>query len=150
MNKIIKLGILLFLASFIIACDKEEDEEDKFSKMSLLSASPWKIYNYTSSIEEDYDFDGDSSTNIWEQMDTCEKDDQITFFSNYTYTFDNGPVNCDTTIPRTITDPWKFNSDQSVITLNDSEVFDIVELNQNSLILRLNFPQYFHLIYFKH
>lgn len=150
MNKIIKIGVLLLLTSFISSCDKEDEEEDKFSKTSLLTASTWKIYNYTSSVPEDYDFDGDSSTNIWEQMDTCEKDDKITFSKNFTYTFDNGPINCDSTSPQILTQNWKFNSDESVITLNDSEVFDIVELNQNNLILRLNFPQYFHLIYFKH
>ena len=113
------------LAVFFTGCKKKEDDPapstpSSKSKTELLTANTWIQTGATASKSVDYDGDGNSSLDVFTQMDACEKDDFINF--NNTNNTKSGTINegansCDADPNDVNAFTWALNSTESILTL---------------------------------
>ena len=84
MNRNIRLTALLLViagAAFSLSCKKDTDNNDNVgkTKTELLTVGPWKYTSCIINHAYDYYGDGNPTTNIFDIMKDCEKDDFETY-----------------------------------------------------------------------
>jgi hypothetical protein len=115
---------------FLTSCKKEEPIKPK-TKTELLCSSPWKIYEQT--INPGIKIVGGATiTDVFAQLDPCDKDDLVLYKSNGTATLDEGPTKCDPLDLQTSTFTWTFNLDETKL-IEDTDSYDIVQLDEKVL-----------------
>ncbi len=142
MKKII-LSVAI-LGVLFTGCKKKDDDpapsSTSNSKTTLLTAHNWYLVGVTADKSVDYDGDGNSSLDVYSQMDNCDKDDFFTFSNanNIKSGAINEGANACGTLPPNSSYPftWVFNSTETIltITINESATdVTIIELNENTL-----------------
>jgi len=123
--------ILLLLVALVFtfnSCKKDKDEVvTPKTKTQLLCGKNWKITAATVDPAIDWNGSGAVSANLYNQLQTCEKDGINVYNSNGTYTSDEGASKCDVSDPQTVTGTWVFNTNETIITL--------ITLNETTLVL---------------
>lgn len=127
MKKLILITVVCF--SILAACKKDDDP----SKKDLLCAKNWKI---TSAVMTT----GLLSIDAYQAMEACEKDDITKFNTDGVVLYDS-KTKCNINDPATETGTWVFNSDQTIITFDGSESWEIVELTSSTLKVKYQFEQ---------
>jgi hypothetical protein len=131
MKKIIIYAVITLGLSgpfFLTSCKKEEPIKPK---TELLCSSPWKIYEQT--INPGIKIVGGATiTDVFAQLDPCDKDDLVLYKSNGTATLDEGPTKCDPLDLQTSTFTWTFNLDETKL-IEDTDSYDIVQLDEKVL-----------------
>jgi hypothetical protein len=132
-----KTNFLLIITITLLAFSCKKDE--KVMKKDLLSGKDWILISET--ISPALDVNGTLITDLYSQLDACDKDDIGKFNSNGTYTLEEGLTKCDVNDPQVYeTGTWTFNSDETIIVTSSStgEVTNsnIQELTANKLILK--------------
>ena len=136
-----KITLLFIIASLISvsACKKDEDNNStpQKTKSELLSAKPWKITALT--VSPAINAGGTMITDIYAQMQACDKDDIYSFKSDKTYMQEEGATKCDPNDPQVSeAGTWTFSSDEKQIvqTSNGStESSALVELTETKLVI---------------
>lgn len=80
----VKILVLSLLAVFTISCSSDDNNdnplsENQLSTSDLDQAQNLKLVSVTSSTSIDYDNDGTSSTDVFSQMNDCEKNRILSF-----------------------------------------------------------------------
>jgi len=143
MKRKIQLATLLLVitgAATALSCKKDDDKNDSTAKTKteLLTSGTWK---YTSCIIEpayDYYGDGNSVTDIFGIMKTCEKDDFETYKTNGTWEYNEGPTKCDPSYPQIFSEPWSFAAGETKLFVGTVEC-TILELTATTFKLRYSF-----------
>jgi hypothetical protein len=133
---IIYAGITLGLSGpfFLTSCKKEDPIKPK-TKTELLCSSPWKIYEQT--INPGIKIVGGATiTDVFAQLDPCDKDDLTLYKSNGSGIYDDGPMKCDPLDLQTSTFTWTFNLDETKL-IEDTDSYDIVQLDEKVLKLSI-------------
>lgn len=126
-------------ALVLTSCNKDKDDPKPKTKTELLTAKNWRVTaevttvvaNGTTTTEDEY-----------AQYEACQKDDYLKFETNKVVKFDEGALKCDGN-PQTQTGTWDFNSDQTKISLSNSEFgplvvpFEIVDLTETTLKVKV-------------
>ena len=122
--------ILLLLVALVFtfnSCKKDKDEVvTPKTKTQLLCGKNWKITAATVDPAIDWNGSGAVSANLYNQLQTCEKDGINVYNSNGTYTSDEGASKCDVSDPQTVTGTWVFNTNETTLVLSYSEVINSV------------------------
>jgi PKD repeat protein len=85
------------------------------TKKEIIAAGPWKI----TGIKQ---FDGTTTTDVYFQMDNCDKDDIYSFQANGSWTNEEGATKCDSNDPTIIdSGTWTLSSDGTVFKVDDEE-----------------------------
>ena len=136
-------AISLVLFAFVISgCKKDKKETPTptpaLTKTQMITAKPWKVTAVTVSPAIDWDGQGTMVTDIYSQMDACEKDDLVKFNTNGSYTLEEGTSVCVTGDPQVYeTGTWAFNSNETALTITPSGStvysYDIVSLSSTTL-----------------
>jgi hypothetical protein len=121
----------LILSSLFIGCSKDDTDDVKQpTKTELLTAHYWQTTALT--IDPPLSFGGTSISDIYAQLDNCEKDNIEKYNTNNTIIFDEGATKCDPADPQTQTLPWSFNSDETILTV-DGESYKVLTLTSTQL-----------------
>ncbi len=95
------------------------------TKTELLTAKGWKITGATA-----------NGVDAFANFDACERDDVLTFKTNFTAITDEGATKCDPTDPQTITETWSFASNETKVILDGVEATLLI-LNSTTLKIEL-------------
>lgn len=148
-TKFLKYSTLV-LALFIAftSCKKESDTAVTITATpaEYLTAGSWKTTAIT--INPGIDLgDGVLFTDLFSQMDLCEKDDLVIFNTNGTITADEGAIKCDPEMPQTSPDgTWKLSTDNKTLTIDSVDpnsgepavLATIVTLNSTTIVVNFD------------
>ncbi|MBA3648064.1 MAG: DUF5004 domain-containing protein [Chitinophagales bacterium] len=118
--------LFVLLIIFSVGCKK-----DKVSNTERLTNKSWKVVALT--VSPGIDVNGTVITDFYSQLADCNKDDIYTFSTNKTYTIDEDGLKCNQIDPQTTTGVWSFNSDETVLTLDNTTSYSIIQLDDNTL-----------------
>ncbi|MHB1277636.1 MAG: DUF5004 domain-containing protein [Bacteroidia bacterium] len=133
-----KLLLLIVGATVLFAfsgCAKDNDPAPtpKKTNEEILVSGSWKLTALTISPAIDWNSDGNLITDIYSQMDACDKDDFDTYHTNKTFTSDEGSTKCDPNNPQTTMGLWSMNADQTLLYL-DSEPVTIKSMSESQMV----------------
>src|SRR5690606_39228689 len=77
-----------------------------------------------------------SISNLYGQMEPCEKDDLVKFNADGSLISDEGATKCDADAPQTVSGTWVWNTDESIITITQdgtSQSFNILKNDGTTL-----------------
>jgi len=108
--------LLISLPFAFSACKKDSDP----SKTELLTGNKkWVLTAAT--IDPSITLSsGGTTTNIYNQLPGCAKDDIIIFATDGKATFDEGATKCAVSDPQTESGTWAFNTDQTILSLTQN------------------------------
>jgi len=117
----------------VTSCKKDATPTPAPTKTELLTGKNWKVTAFTSNPAIDWTGTGVMVTDIYAQMQACEKDDLFMFNTNGTTTDDEGATKCNPADPQTTSGTWAFNSTQTIITVDGMDDFNIETLSATTL-----------------
>lgn len=94
---------------FLSSCQKDSGPTPPASKTNTqrMTENPWKFSTATV-----------GSTNVSGSLQTCQKDNILTFTTGVTGTLDEGPAKCNTADPQNIPFTWNFASNETIIHIS--------------------------------
>ncbi len=130
------LGLLALSLTFA-GCSK--DKKDEPSTTERLTNKNWVLTAQT--VDPPLPFGTTTVTDLYAQLDACEKDDILRFTAPNVYTDDEGATKCRASDPQTTTGTWVLSSDQKTITVtDDGEVTSLTILSLSSSELKVKLP----------
>ena len=127
----------LMLGLTITSCQKETETAPaptpSLTKTQLLTSKNWKMTAYTSNPAIDWNNNGTMVTDVYTQIPDCHKDDINKFNTNGVGIFDEGATKCDAADPQTTSGTWIFNTNETIITIDDFYSYTIETLNATTL-----------------
>jgi hypothetical protein len=131
-----KINLLLIVSLFLATLSCKKD--DAPTKKDLLTGKNWILTAET--VSPAIDYDGILVTDLYAQMDDCDKDDINKFNANGTYTFEEGATKCDVNDPQIYdAGTWAFNSDQTILVLTSpsegTKNAEIIELTSSKCVI---------------
>ncbi|HMO40899.1 MAG TPA: lipocalin family protein [Saprospiraceae bacterium] len=126
--------VLLVLTVALASCKKDKNDPDR---VDLLVEKQWRTTALTIDPAIDWFGNGTLVTNIYAQLDQCDRDDITIFRKNNTVEFDEGPTKCNPNDPQTVTGTWAFNPDKTIlsVTLGGSTTSYIIKEMTDKRIL---------------
>ena len=134
--KYLKL-IALLIPVVMISCSKDDDDNDNgggnttLTNTDKLCGKNWKY----SKIESDTNGDGVADVDITSQFDACELDDFNTFNTNFSGTYNNGPLKCVSSDPQTSAFTWTWLANETQLKW-DADTYNVIINDGNTLKLR--------------
>ena len=117
---LLSIGLL-----FLLACNKKPDS----SRTDLLTEKPWKFVKIESSMNNGPWYD---EVQFWA---TCEKDDELVFLIDHSYSLRNGETKCDASDPDVFdVATWNFLDNETKLDM-DGSVTTIDALDKTQMIL---------------
>ncbi len=140
LKKFFNISMMLLVAAAILtAASCKKDNNDEKSKDDLLTSGSWKMAAWT--IDPAVEIQGMTYTDLFAFLPDCSKDDFMTFDSDGTVVYDEGATKCDAGDPQTTTGTWMFNSDQTELTMaqtDSTEAYHLDELTDSKLQLSMD------------
>lgn len=133
MNKQFRIipGIALLLLAVLGSCSKDDTPDPvPKTKTELITASTWRFSS--ASV---------SGTDVSSSLQTCQKDNILTFVAAGTGTLDEGATKCNAGDPQTNPFTWNFASNETQLFISTplftggSNTSTIVTLNEAQLVL---------------
>lgn len=123
MKNYLFLAAITALTISLASCTKSDDKTTTPTptKTELLTAKGWKITEATV-----------NGVDAFSNFDACERDNILTFKTNFTAITDEGATKCDPNDPQTITETWSFASNETKVIL-DGEEATLLILNSTTL-----------------
>lgn len=128
----------LALLALATSCTKKTDDATPTpsAKAGLLTNKNWTLSALTAQK-------GSISTNAYNELDECDKDDYLRFNDNHTAEANDGLLKCDSSDPQSETGTWELVSNESKLLLTTpllgtgaAVIPDIVELSSTHMVLR--------------
>jgi hypothetical protein len=114
--KKINLLLIITLTVLVFNCKKDEKATTPISKKDLLTGKSWILSAET--VSPPMNVSGTLISDLFSQMDACDKDDIGRFNSNGTYTIEEGLTKCNANDPQVFeTGTWTFNSDETILVM---------------------------------
>ncbi len=132
MMKFLKATMLLAVLSVALtSCDSEPTNTEKLAgtwKLSAGTVSPAFVDFST----------GETYTDVYANMDECDKDDLLIFDEAGGFKSDEGATKCDPADTQTSTGNWVFNTTETVISATSdgtTEDYNIVSLTEDKMVV---------------
>jgi hypothetical protein len=122
------ISVLLVATLFFSACKKSSSHPK--TNTDFLTQASWKFDNAKA-----------GGADVSSSLQTCQKDNVLTFSTNGTGSLDEGATKCTSTDPQTNPFDWNFASNETVLHVSTvlfaggSSDFTIVTLNDTQLVL---------------
>ena len=139
MKNIIKLLFLLLLL-LVQSCQEEDPKPHVYTNTELLTTGRWYRVGWTTNIARVNRYDSTLTTNIFEAMPECDRDNNLIFKPDGDVNYDEGETKCRVLAPQTTGGSWLFNPEETVLTLTVDAYkwlnisFTIEKLDTDSLI----------------
>jgi hypothetical protein len=126
----------LFVATFIVSCGKKSDPEPApLTNTQKLTGKNWKITGFT--VNPGVPMNGTVVTDYFAQMQSCDKDNFMTFNANGAVVSDEGNTKCSSNDPQTNTGTWSWANNEAKLTVtypgNSPETYDVLLNDGNTL-----------------
>jgi hypothetical protein len=135
-----KAALVILTGAAIVGCQKDDNNNNGGStKTQLITTGSWKLTSDYIDPAVDVNGDGVADHEVFNFYDDCSKDDMLTFKSNGTLTFDEGPTKCDPTDPQSENTTWKFGSNETQLIVGSAgseETVQLIELSTTALKIR--------------
>lgn len=152
MKKLISILLILFAVNFLLSssCKKNNDPPAAKTKTELLSQGTWK---FKSAVV--------GTTDYSNNLQTCQKDNILTFLAAGTGNVDEGPTKCNAADPQTNPFTWNFQTNETKLFISTllftggSNTFDLISLTETELVVATNFsfgpgPVFYVILTFNH
>lgn len=122
-------SLVISAAVFFTACSKSDSSTSK-TKTELITQGSWKFSGATV-----------NGVDVSSLLQTCQKDNVLTFSSNGSGTLDEGATKCNSSDPQTDPFTWSFMTNETVLHVSQvfftggSSDFTIVTLSDSQLVL---------------
>jgi hypothetical protein len=130
------LSVVLFTGS---GCSKDDDAPK--TKAELITGKKFFLRAWT--ITPAISYGGNIISNLYANMDACEKDDFRIFNEDRTVVFDDGEIKCEAGTPQTETGNWAFADEETTLRITYSnglsEDFKIEDLASDKLEVSVEF-----------
>jgi Lipocalin-like domain len=126
--KMFRIMSLLSFMVLLFACKKDE------TKTEMLAGGQWKLTALT--VSPAFVSAGVTITDVLATYPSCAKDDFQTFSTDGAYTYDEGATTCDVTAVQTEKGTWKFNADETQMTItlpSGVDTWEIKNLSSSSM-----------------
>jgi hypothetical protein len=134
--------VALSLTSTILLtnCKKEEKEPEPTpapapapapaqTNTQKITGKAWKMTAMT--VDPGMPSNGTIVTDLFPQVDACDKDDLTTLKADGTFTEDQGSHKCVATDPQVSSGTWVWNSNETIITMTQGGVSSNIEIVSN-------------------
>ena len=137
MKKQIQLLFVLIAANFFIfsSCNKTDNPPPvPKTKTQLLTQGTWKFKGATA-----------SGADISSSLQTCQKDNVITFVSAGTGTIDEGLTKCNVADPQTSSLTWNFATNETILHISATlfsgtgNDFTLISLTETELVVSIGY-----------
>jgi hypothetical protein len=137
MKKQLQLLVVLISANFFIfsSCNKSTDPPPApKTKTQLLAQGTWKFKSATA-----------SGTDISSSLQTCQKDNVLTFTTAGTGTVDEGLTKCNVADPQTSPLTWNFASNETILHVSTTlfsgtgNDFTLISLTETELVVSIGY-----------
>ena len=110
----------LALSLFLLACDKNDDDEQTDNTSTIASSSSWKYDSGGADVNGDGNIDVDVAAF---GVQACALDNTVSFTTGGTGTADEGPTKCDPALPQSTAFNWNFLNNQSNLFIGGTGLF---------------------------
>jgi hypothetical protein len=132
MKTITRSIVYLYIVALLALSSCGKDDDPIASKTDLLTAKAWKQTKI-------------KVLGMEAEPDDCDKDNTYTFITDKTFVQDEGATKCDANDPQSSSGTWKFNTDETIVTVSATDggiTFSldetILELSQTTLKVKYN------------
>lgn len=139
--------MLLCSAACILLCVSCKKEEERITlRTEMITANAWRISALDAKTKV-----GNAATSeadLYDIMQDCVRDNQITFNTDQTITIDEGAEKCDPDAPQSYAVPngrWAFKTADTQLELTDTSgtvVWEILSFNDTALIVQSKVTEY--------
>lgn len=152
--KCINLIVSSVLVAVLCSCKKDDEPMARQkTRPELITAGSWRVSSYTVNPAADVNGDGVKETDVYANMESCERDNRVTFYLTGAGQIDEGPTKCDPADEQITLINWSFSQDESSVTI-DGILYEIVSLGETELRVRqsevIGSDTYTHTIMFVH
>lgn len=123
------MAICLTGLTFLSSC--QDDPIVPKTKTELLCSKSWKLSGL--SVNPGIDIGGVVITDFLTQIESCTKDDIYIYVNDGRGTIDEGATKCSPTDPQSSSFTWVFSADESKLTENNTDTYDILQLDESIL-----------------
>jgi hypothetical protein len=123
-----KVLVALCCVAFFASCKKEES----VSKTDILLAHGWSITKVEAVVA------GITQDATAELLESCTKDDVVTFAAGNKWSADEGASKCTPDAPQTATGTWAFDSNETKFSKTEdgqTTTYDITSIKPGSMVL---------------
>jgi len=125
------LGAVLMaalLGTAFTGCSKDDDNGSNKSKKELMTQKTWKLVKHTM-----------NTVDVTNQLyQSCELDNVYTFSASGNYTITEGTTKCNSSDPDLVDGgAWALRTNDTQIQM-DGDLYDIIELNDNTCKIKPN------------
>ena len=111
-NSIKYLGLVLIYSSLTLSCLKSKDDETTHNYHPIVGT--WNMV--ACSVSPPIDF-------YYDNLRPCQKDDLETFYSDYSYLYDEGPTKCNWSDPQIpLKGSWSVSGNKLLLTFDSSVI----------------------------
>lgn len=100
------------------------------TKTELLCSAPWKLSSLM--VNPGIDIGGVVVTDFLTQLEPCDVDDLNIYKVDGKGISDEGPTKCIASSPQTTSFTWVFSPDETKITENNTDTYDVLQLDENA------------------
>jgi hypothetical protein len=129
-----KILLIVSLFTLIVSSCKKDDDPSNTDK---LTGKAWKITALK--VDPAINSGGTMITDLYAQTADCDKNNTLTFNVDKTYIEDEGATKCNPLDPQTTSGTWAFNSDETVLTQDNTDSYTILQNDGN--VLKLSFTE---------
>jgi len=129
-----KILMIVSLFTLIVSSCKKEDDPSNTEK---LTGKVWKMTALT--VDPAINSGGTFITDLYAQTADCVKNNTSTFNADKTYLEDEGATKCNPLVPQTTSGTWAFNSDETVLTQDNTDSYTVLRNDGN--VLKLSFTE---------
>ena len=140
-----KKQILFFVTAILILSFSSCKKEDDTSNLNgVISSGSWKLVASTSVTDFSSSGGGIVTSDLYDLLDECQKDNISTFNANGTGTLDEGATKCDASYPQTTENAfgWEIANNKLTTTSTNPLVpiltSDILQLDNSTLKIKYN------------
>jgi len=120
--------LAVLLGTTFTGCSKDDDNGSSKSKKELVTQKTWKLVKRTMNTV-------DVTSQLYQ---SCELDNVYTFSASGNYTLTEGATKCNSSDPDLVEGgSWSLKNNDTQIEI-DGDLFDILELNDNTCKIRPN------------
>jgi hypothetical protein len=132
------LYLAVAAVTFLTACDKDKEKAKPKTKTELLTSNNWIMTARTVNPAA-RDANGNLITDLFAQMDPCDRDDVWQFATPNAFTLDEGASKCSAGGPQSYPGTWSLGNNESTLTTKvgngQPDEYNIEELNSNTMKL---------------
>jgi hypothetical protein len=132
---------IFFTVMIVLFSGCSKDDDPPKTNTELITGKKFFLRGWT--IDPPISFGGNTISNLYQNVDACEKDNFRIYDQDGSVVFDDGEIKCEAGTPQTETGSWAFANEETILTITYanglSEDFKIEALTADRLEVSVDF-----------